>query len=74
MRSTYQFPLNVDETELRMPLQLPCQSLRDAVEYFEKRYIVRTLALNRGQKGKTASLLGIDRKTLYIKMKKYELC
>ena len=47
--------------------------LREAVDHFEKRYIRQALELEKGQRGKTAKALGIDRKTLYIKMKKYEL-
>ena len=57
----------------RIPSDLPYSSLRDAVEHFEKRYIHQVLNLNNGQKGKTAEALNIDRKTLYIKMKKYGL-
>jgi len=47
--------------------------LCDALDNFEKRYIRQALELQSGQRGKTAKVLGIDRKTLYIKMKKYEL-
>ena len=43
------------------------------VEIFEKRYIVRMLEKFNWHKGKTATYLGIPPKTLYRKIKKYEL-
>ena len=46
-------------------------SLDDALQEFERRYILRLLTLNRGHRGKTAEALGINRKTLYLKLKKY---
>ena len=39
----------------------------------EKQHIMRVLDETRGHKSQTASLLGIDRKTLYQKIKKYGL-
>ncbi len=48
-------------------------SLSDAVGKFEKKYIVETLKANRWQKGKTASILNISRKTLFRKMKTHEI-
>ena len=47
------------------------RNLRMAVEEFEKQFITETLEQNRGHRGKTAAMLGIDRKTLYTKLKKY---
>ena len=46
-------------------------TLKNAVSEFEKRLILKALEENRWHKGKVASLLGIDPKTLYRKMKKY---
>ena len=46
-------------------------SLDDATQEFEQYYILRLLALNHGHRGKTAKALGINRKTLYLKLKKY---
>jgi len=46
-------------------------TLKKAVGEFEKRYILMALQQNRWHKGKVASILGIDPKTLYRKMKKY---
>lgn len=54
-------------------ISLPCPSLRDALDDFEKDYIRSVLRFHRGRKGRTAETLGIDRKTLYLKMKKYRL-
>ena len=48
-------------------------SLSDAVGKFERKYIIETLKKNRWQKGKTASILDISRKTLFRKMKQYEI-
>ncbi|MBU2511550.1 sigma 54-interacting transcriptional regulator [bacterium] len=48
-------------------------SLSEAVGKFEKKYIVETLKANRWQKGKTASILNVSRKTLFRKMKTYEI-
>ncbi|PIE32735.1 hypothetical protein CSA56_14190 [candidate division KSB3 bacterium] len=58
---------------LRMPSDVPCPNLRDAVEDFEEAYIRRVLHLYRGKRGRAARALGIDRKTLYLKMRKYHL-
>ena len=59
--------------KLRMPSDVPCPNLRDAVEDFEEAYIRRVLHLYRGRRGRAARALGIDRKTLYLKMRKYHL-
>ncbi len=47
--------------------------LDDAIQEFEQQYILRLLTLNRGHRGKTSETLGINRKTLYLKLKKYGL-
>ena len=46
------------------------RDLRSAMEIFEKRFILNALNQNRWHRGKVASALGIDPKTLYTKMKK----
>ncbi len=46
-------------------------SLKQAVGEFEKRIILKTLRQNKWHKSKAASMLGIDPKTLYRKMKRY---
>ena len=45
--------------------------LSDALESFEKFYIVQSLEKNFGRKGKAAGDLQVDRKTLYKKLKKH---
>lgn len=47
--------------------------LDKAIEEFEKFFIPRTLKFYDGHKGKTAETLQIDRKTLYRKLKKFNL-
>jgi len=48
-------------------------TLNDAVGRFEKKFIVEILKKNRWQKGKTATVLDVSRKTLFRKMKQYEI-
>ncbi len=47
--------------------------LREAMEIFEKKYIINKLELFEGNIGKTAQELGIERTSLYRKMKKYKI-
>ncbi len=47
--------------------------LRDALGVFEKQYILRTLEQNQGHRGKTAKMLGLPRRTLSRKLKKYQI-
>lgn len=51
----------------------PIESLKKALEAPEKRIIERALAVNHGNRNATANLLGINRTTLFNKMKKYDL-
>ena len=44
-----------------------------ALESVEKEYIAAVLRDQHGNKGRTATILGIDRKTLWAKMKKFKL-
>jgi len=44
-----------------------------SLEDMERDYILRVLRENDGNQTKTCRLLGIDRKTLYLKLKKYGL-
>jgi PAS domain S-box-containing protein len=48
-------------------------SLQEAVGRFEKHYILEALKKNRWQKGKTATILSVSRKTLFRKMKSHEI-
>ncbi len=49
------------------------QTLKTAVEEFEKNYISRMLDAHGQKKGKVAEILNMDRKTLFRKLKKYGL-
>ena len=49
------------------------QRLGDAVAAFEKRYIEQLLQANQWHRSRVAELLGIDRRTLFRKMKSYGL-
>jgi two-component system response regulator HydG len=49
------------------------KSLGDLVNLYEKEILKKSLEINNGHKTKVAKVLKIDRKTLFNKMKKYEL-
>ena len=66
-------PEIMTEQAIPIPLLPDEQRLRHATADFEKQYILQILDENEGRKGRTAEILGIDRKTLYLKLKKYEL-
>lgn len=51
--------------------QEKARDLRFALDAFEKQLIIDALKQHEGHREKTATMLGIDRKTLYLKMKKY---
>ena len=48
-------------------------ALQEALETFEKLYIISMLAQNHGHRGRTAAMLGVPRRTLNRKMKKYQI-
>ena len=54
-------------------LEYDALDLRQAIDEFEKRYIVKMLGQNQDHKGKAAAALNIDTKTLHRKMKKYQI-
>lgn len=66
LQNTRQMPSNAGDEEKtpNLPLEL-------TVEQFEKQVILNTLQDCRWKKTKTAEKLGVNRKTLYQKMKKY---
>ncbi|MEK7812526.1 MAG: helix-turn-helix domain-containing protein [Candidatus Desantisbacteria bacterium] len=41
------------------------------LEEVEKQYIMKTLQENNGNKSKSSRILGIDRTTLHLKLKRY---
>ncbi len=54
---------------------LPLTDFDDAIislDDLEKRHILRTLQIANGNKTKTAQMLGVDRRTLYRKLERYE--
>jgi two-component system nitrogen regulation response regulator NtrX len=56
---------------LVMPEGVPPLSLHDARERFERDYILRTLAAERGNISRTADTLGVERSNLYRKMRAF---
>lgn len=64
-------------TQSAGPLDPPCPGRRggrpESLHEVEKRQILRALAYTRGHQGKAAELLGISRKTLWEKRKRYEI-
>jgi transcriptional regulator with PAS, ATPase and Fis domain len=48
-------------------------NLQDGIQNYEKKMITLCLKKNQWKLGKVASILGINRKTLYSKIKKYEI-
>lgn len=59
------------------PLDPPCPDHRggrpEPLHEMERRQILRALAFTRGHQGKAAELLGISRKTLWEKRRRYEI-
>jgi len=58
------------ETQIDEEIGDDVVNLRSAMEVFEKRFILNALNQNQWRRAKVASMLGIDPKTLYTKMKK----
>lgn len=67
--------LGLDDDDSQQTEQSPkgALTLEQRMEAAERRVIEETLALLGGRVGATAEALGITRKTLYLKMKKYDL-
>ena len=65
-------PATLDHN-VKAPKNTALLPLKSAVEEFEKEYIQRVLARNSQKKAAVADLLGMDRKTLFRKMKRYGL-
>ena len=62
----------IKPVEISMDLdgEIQTGNLRKAVENFERRFILNALNQNNWHRGKVASILGVNSKTLYLKMKK----
>jgi len=67
------FETESEEALLRDISKQDRTTLQEVMEEVEKRFITKMLEQNRWQKRKTAAKLDIDVKTLYRKMKKYQL-
>jgi transcriptional regulator with PAS, ATPase and Fis domain len=63
----------VEVTDVLSELNDNDVGLRDVMDVLEKQYLVKILDQNRWHRGKTASVLQLPQKTLYRKMKKYQL-
>jgi len=68
-RNRVQRKPNVSDTEINQP----SLTLHEAVDAFEKQFITRALEQHHWHKVQTARALGIGRKTLYRKMKQFDL-
>lgn len=66
-------PLDLREGKPRPPADKPDSAQHITLDDVEKEHIKRIIREVRGHKGKAAKILGIDPKTLYRKMKQYEL-
>ncbi len=53
--------------------QKPCTTLKEQLEFTEKEHIINVLRDNSGQINPSSTSLGISRKSLYEKMKKYNI-
>jgi DNA-binding NtrC family response regulator len=64
---------NMRRSEQRIPLSQTTVSEQKTLEELEKEHIIRILAANKWNRGKTAEILGITPKTLYLKIKRFKL-
>ncbi len=61
---------NTDQQTFPLRMNVDCRRpLAAAVDEFEKQVILRMLEQHHWHKGRTAAALGLERKTLYRKMK-----
>ena len=63
----------IDDANLLPDRLPPGLSFREAVEAYEQRLLLRALTQHNWHQGKTAEMLGIPPRTLYEKIKKYNL-
>ncbi len=73
LRGSYGVPdkLGAEDLSLPSPAIIPELGTNPSLEEMEKTYILRVLKEANGNQSKASQLLGIDRKTLYLKLKKY---
>lgn len=65
--------IGTEDLSIPMVFSLKEKSLHPSLEEMEKNYILRVLRENNGNQSKASQVLGIDRKTLYLKLKKYSI-
>ena len=61
----------IDSKEVLIPEHATPNGHQQSLEEMEKDYILRVLGASGGNQSKTSQILGIDRKTLYLKLRKY---
>jgi DNA-binding NtrC family response regulator len=66
-------PIDANKPAIEIDNGKTTKKLKEALENFEKQFILHALKTNMWRKGKTASYLGIDPKTLYRKTAKLGL-
>lgn len=59
------------DLSIPIPAALPERSAPQSLEEMEREYILRVLREANGNQSRASQVLGIDRKTLYLKLKKY---
>ncbi|MBN1547225.1 MAG: sigma 54-interacting transcriptional regulator [Syntrophaceae bacterium] len=72
LSANYQEKLPADAQPIEIK-NIEGETLNAVLEAFEKQYISETLKRHQWKKGKTATLLGVSRKTLFRKMKQHGL-
>lgn len=63
--------LFLDESDVEKPFESENDNLRSAIEAFEKQHIASVLARHRWHRHQAAGALGIDRKTLFRKIRRH---
>ena len=63
--------LGAEDLSVPAPAMIAELGTNPSLEEMEKNYILRVLRETNGNQSKASQLLGIDRKTLYLKLKKY---
>ena len=61
----------IDLKDLLIPEPAQSDGRQPSLDEIEKDYILRVLGASGGNQSKTSQILGIDRKTLYLKLRKY---
>ena len=70
-RALHQYGSGIGQERQKRDLQIQDMKLQEAAETFEKQFIEQALQSHRWSRMQTAKALGIHRKTLHAKMRKY---